>query len=162
MNGAPRYARSAPEENSSTEPIAGKGMHPLGAGFGVPLVFPRRTLGAALCTVSLQAAPLQVGKRVELLREAFPNAHRAGFLWDSASQEQVVAANYRRRFSRLPTRRCSAVRLRWYAHAPAVLRCRPTDRYAMRVCPSHSPASRASRIHLVNPATGHVLTGDDQ
>jgi hypothetical protein len=25
-----------------------------------------------------------------------------------------------------------------------------------------SPASRASRIHLVNPATGHVLTGNDQ
>jgi putative tryptophan/tyrosine transport system substrate-binding protein len=32
------------------------------------------------------------GKRVELLREAFPNAHRVGLLWDSASQEQAVAA----------------------------------------------------------------------
>ena len=30
---------------------------------------------------------------------------------------------------------CSAARLRWYAHAPALLRCRPTDRYAMRACP---------------------------
>ncbi len=59
---------------------------------------------------------MQVGKRVELLREAFPNAHRAGFLWDSASQEQVVAANYRRvvcsrtRGAALPTDRpiCNA------------------------------------------------------
>jgi hypothetical protein len=25
--------------------------------------------------------------------------------------------------------------LRWYAHAPALLCCRPTDRYAMRACP---------------------------
>jgi hypothetical protein len=25
--------------------------------------------------------------------------------------------------------------LRWYAHAPALLRCRPADRYAMRACP---------------------------
>jgi putative tryptophan/tyrosine transport system substrate-binding protein len=32
------------------------------------------------------------GKRVELLREAFPNARRIGLLWDSASQEQAVAA----------------------------------------------------------------------
>ena len=32
------------------------------------------------------------GKRVELLREAFPKAHRVGLLWDSASQEQAVAA----------------------------------------------------------------------
>ena len=31
--------------------------------------------------------------------------------------------------------RLSAARLRWYAHAPALLRCRPTDRYAMRACP---------------------------
>ena len=31
--------------------------------------------------------------------------------------------------------RVSAARLRWYAHAPALLRCRPTDRYAMRACP---------------------------
>src|ERR1700730_3851373 len=32
------------------------------------------------------------GKRVELLREAFPNARRVGLLWDAASQEQAVAA----------------------------------------------------------------------
>jgi putative ABC transport system substrate-binding protein len=32
------------------------------------------------------------GKRVELLREAFPNAHRVGLLWDAASQEQALAA----------------------------------------------------------------------
>src|SRR5215813_3400076 len=32
------------------------------------------------------------GKRVELLREAFPNARRVGLLWDSASKEQAVAA----------------------------------------------------------------------
>jgi len=32
------------------------------------------------------------GKRVELLREAFPNARRIGLLRDSASQEQAVAA----------------------------------------------------------------------
>jgi len=32
------------------------------------------------------------GKRVELLREAFPKARRVGILWDSASQEQAVAA----------------------------------------------------------------------
>jgi len=32
------------------------------------------------------------GKRVELLREAFPNARRIGLLWDSASHEQAVAA----------------------------------------------------------------------
>jgi putative tryptophan/tyrosine transport system substrate-binding protein len=32
------------------------------------------------------------GKRVELLREAFPNARRVGLLWDSASHEQAVAA----------------------------------------------------------------------
>ena len=32
-------------------------------------------------------------------------------------------------------RHLSAARLRWYAHAPALLRCRPTDRYAMRACP---------------------------
>src|SRR5258708_34588105 len=30
-----------------------------------------------------------------------------------------------------------AARLRWYAHVPTVLRCRPTDRYAMRACPGH-------------------------
>jgi putative ABC transport system substrate-binding protein len=32
------------------------------------------------------------GKRVELLREAFPNARRIGLLWDSASHEQALAA----------------------------------------------------------------------
>src|SRR6266478_870042 len=32
------------------------------------------------------------GKRVELLREAFPKAYRVGLLWDSASHEQAVAA----------------------------------------------------------------------
>jgi putative ABC transport system substrate-binding protein len=32
------------------------------------------------------------GKRVELLREALPNARRVGLLWDSASHEQAVAA----------------------------------------------------------------------
>src|ERR1700758_5047044 len=32
------------------------------------------------------------GKRVELLREAFPNARRIGLLWDSASHDQAVAA----------------------------------------------------------------------
>jgi putative tryptophan/tyrosine transport system substrate-binding protein len=32
------------------------------------------------------------GKRVELLREAFPTARRVGLLWDSASHEQAVAA----------------------------------------------------------------------
>ena len=32
------------------------------------------------------------GKRVELLREAFPNARRIGLLWDPASHEQAVAA----------------------------------------------------------------------
>jgi putative tryptophan/tyrosine transport system substrate-binding protein len=31
------------------------------------------------------------GKRVELLREAFPKARRLGLLWDAASQEQAVA-----------------------------------------------------------------------
>jgi putative tryptophan/tyrosine transport system substrate-binding protein len=32
------------------------------------------------------------GKRVELLREAFPSARRIGLLWDPASHEQAVAA----------------------------------------------------------------------
>jgi putative tryptophan/tyrosine transport system substrate-binding protein len=32
------------------------------------------------------------GKRIELLREAFPKARRVGLLWDAASQEQAVAA----------------------------------------------------------------------
>src|SRR6516164_11443809 len=32
------------------------------------------------------------GKRVELLRGAFPNARRIGLLWDAASREQAVAA----------------------------------------------------------------------
>jgi putative ABC transport system substrate-binding protein len=32
------------------------------------------------------------GKRVELLREAFPNARRVGLLWDAASREQAEAA----------------------------------------------------------------------
>src|SRR6266404_1210833 len=32
------------------------------------------------------------GKRVELLREAFPKAYRIGLLWDSASHDQAVAA----------------------------------------------------------------------
>jgi len=32
------------------------------------------------------------GKRVELLRETFPNARRVGLLWDAASREQAVAA----------------------------------------------------------------------
>ena len=32
------------------------------------------------------------GKRVELLREAFPNARRIGLLWDSASRDQAMAA----------------------------------------------------------------------
>ena len=32
------------------------------------------------------------GKRVELLREAFPKARRVGVLWDAASQEQAMAA----------------------------------------------------------------------
>jgi putative tryptophan/tyrosine transport system substrate-binding protein len=32
------------------------------------------------------------GKRIEVLREAFPQAHRVGLLWDSASHEQAVAA----------------------------------------------------------------------
>ena len=32
------------------------------------------------------------GKRIELLREIFPNAHRVCLLWDSASREQAVAA----------------------------------------------------------------------
>jgi len=32
------------------------------------------------------------GKRIELLREILPNAHRVGLLWDSASREQAVAA----------------------------------------------------------------------
>jgi putative ABC transport system substrate-binding protein len=32
------------------------------------------------------------GKRVELMREAFPKARRVGILWDFASQEQAVAA----------------------------------------------------------------------
>ena len=32
------------------------------------------------------------GKRIEILREAFPQAHRIGLLWDSASHEQAVAA----------------------------------------------------------------------
>ena len=32
------------------------------------------------------------GKRVELLRETFPNARRVGVLWDAASREQAVAA----------------------------------------------------------------------
>lgn len=33
------------------------------------------------------------GKRVELLREAFPKARRVGLLWDAASQEQSMAAS---------------------------------------------------------------------
>jgi putative tryptophan/tyrosine transport system substrate-binding protein len=32
------------------------------------------------------------GKRIEILRDAFPKARRVGLLWDSASQEQAVAA----------------------------------------------------------------------
>jgi putative ABC transport system substrate-binding protein len=32
------------------------------------------------------------GKRIELLREAFPKARRVGLLWDAASREQAVAA----------------------------------------------------------------------
>jgi len=32
------------------------------------------------------------GKRIELLREAFPQARRVGLLWDAASQEQAEAA----------------------------------------------------------------------
>jgi len=32
------------------------------------------------------------GKRVELLRKAFPKAHRVGLLWDAASREQAEAA----------------------------------------------------------------------
>ncbi len=32
------------------------------------------------------------GKRVELLRETFPNARSVGVLWDAASREQAVAA----------------------------------------------------------------------
>jgi putative tryptophan/tyrosine transport system substrate-binding protein len=32
------------------------------------------------------------GKRIELLREAFPNARRVGLLWDAASREQAEAA----------------------------------------------------------------------
>jgi len=32
------------------------------------------------------------GKRIELLREAFPKARRVGLLWDTASREQAVAA----------------------------------------------------------------------
>jgi len=32
------------------------------------------------------------GKRIELLREAFPQARRVGLLWDAASREQAVAA----------------------------------------------------------------------
>jgi putative ABC transport system substrate-binding protein len=32
------------------------------------------------------------GKRVELLREAFPRAQRVGLFWDAASREQAVAA----------------------------------------------------------------------
>jgi len=32
------------------------------------------------------------GKRIEVLREIFPNAYRVGLLWDSASREQAVAA----------------------------------------------------------------------
>jgi putative tryptophan/tyrosine transport system substrate-binding protein len=32
------------------------------------------------------------GKRIEILREAFPQAHRVGLLWDSASHEQAMAA----------------------------------------------------------------------
>jgi putative tryptophan/tyrosine transport system substrate-binding protein len=32
------------------------------------------------------------GKRVEFIRETFPNARRVGLLWDAASREQAVAA----------------------------------------------------------------------
>jgi putative ABC transport system substrate-binding protein len=32
------------------------------------------------------------GKRIELLREAFPKARRVGLLWDAASHDQAVAA----------------------------------------------------------------------
>jgi len=32
------------------------------------------------------------GKRIELLREAFPKARRVGIFWDAASREQTVAA----------------------------------------------------------------------
>ena len=32
------------------------------------------------------------GKRIELLREAFPKARRVGLLWDATSREQAVAA----------------------------------------------------------------------
>ena len=32
------------------------------------------------------------GKRVEFIREIFPNAQRIGVLWDAASREQAVAA----------------------------------------------------------------------
>jgi ABC-type uncharacterized transport system substrate-binding protein len=32
------------------------------------------------------------GKRIEILRETFPQAHRVGLLWDSASHEQAMAA----------------------------------------------------------------------